>query len=77
MFDVIIDDGLHYDETQMTTLENLWSRVRPGGYYIIEDVTEWSRIPTQFRSRIESILGNDGFFFLTEKKNFLIASRKA
>ena len=76
-FDVIIDDGLHYDETQMTTLENLWSRVRPGGYYIIEDVTEWSRIPTQFRTRIESILGNDGFFFLTEKKNFLIASRRA
>jgi trans-aconitate methyltransferase len=76
-FDVIIDDGLHYDETQMTTLENLWARVRPGGYYIIEDVTEWSRIPTQFRNRIESILGNDGFFFLTEKKNFLIASRRA
>lgn len=76
-FDVIIDDGLHYDETQMITLENLWSRVRPGGYYIIEDVTEWSRIPTQFRNRIEFILGNDGFFFLTEKKNFLIASRKA
>jgi hypothetical protein len=77
MFDVIIDDGLHYDEVQVKTMENLWSRVRPGGYYIIEDVTEWSRIPTQFRNRIESILGNDGFFFLTEKKNFLIASRKA
>lgn len=76
-FDVIIDDGLHYDETQMSTLENLWARVRPGGYYIIEDVTEWSRIPTSFRTRIERILGNDGFFFLTEKKNFLIASRKA
>ena len=77
MFDVIIDDGLHYDEVQVKTMENLWSRVRPGGYYIIEDVTEWSRIPTQFRNHIESILGNDGFFFLTEKKNFLIASRKA
>jgi hypothetical protein len=77
MFDVIIDDGLHYDEVQVKTMENLWSRVHPGGYYIIEDVTEWSRIPTQFRNRIESILGNDGFFFLTEKKNFLIASRKA
>jgi len=77
MFDVIIDDGLHYDETQVKTMENLWSRVRPGGYYIIEDVTEWSRIPTSYRDRIETILGNDGFFFLTEKKNFLIASRKA
>ena len=53
MFDVIIDDGLHYDETQVVTMENLWARVRPGGYYIIEDVTEWSRIPTSYRHRIE------------------------
>lgn len=75
-FDVIIDDGLHYDETQVKTMENLWHRVRPGGYYVIEDITEWSRIPTQFRSRIEQIVGSDGFFFLTEKKNVLIASRK-
>jgi SAM-dependent methyltransferase len=76
MFDVIIDDGLHYDETQVKTMENLWHRVRPGGYYVIEDITEWSRIPNQFRSRIEAIVGSDGFFFLTEKKNVLIASRK-
>jgi len=76
IFDVIIDDGLHYDETQVKTMENLWPRVRPGGYYIIEDITEWSRIPTQFRSRIAQIVGSDGFFFLTEKKNVLIASRK-
>jgi hypothetical protein len=77
MFDVIIDDGLHYDEVQVKTLVNLWSRVRPGGYYVIEDVTDWSRIPTSFRPYIESIIGNDGFFFLSEKKNFLIVSRKA
>lgn len=76
MFDVIIDDGLHYDETQVKTMENLWHRVRPGGYYIIEDITEWSRIPTSMRENIESIVGNDGLFFLTEKKNVLIASRR-
>lgn len=75
-FDVIIDDGLHYDETQIKTMENLWHRVRPGGYYIIEDITEWSRIPNQFRHRIDAIVGNDAFYFLTEKKNVLIASRK-
>ena len=75
MFDIIIDDGLHWDEKQVATLENLWCRVKPGGYYIIEDVTDWSRIPTEFRPKIQDILG-DSFFFLTEKKNFLIASRK-
>jgi hypothetical protein len=76
-FDVIIDDGLHYDETQVKTMENLWHRVRPDGYYIIEDITDWSRIPTSMRGNIESIVGNDGLFFLTEKKNVLIASRRA
>lgn len=75
-FDVIIDDGLHYDETQVKTMQNLWHRVRPGGYYVIEDITVWSRIPTEFRSQIEAIVGSDGFFFLTEKKNVLIVSRK-
>lgn len=76
MFDVIIDDGLHWDECQVNTMRNLWHRVRPGGFYVIEDITDWSRIPTEFRGEIEKIIGGDGFFFLTEKKNVLIASRK-
>jgi demethylmacrocin O-methyltransferase len=75
-FDFIVDDGLHYDETQIQTMMNLWHRVRPGGYYVIEDITEWSRIPNQFRSHIADIVGNDGLFFLTEKKNVLVASRR-
>lgn len=75
-FDIIIDDGLHWDETQVKTMENLWHRVRPGGYYVIEDITGWSRIPAEFRPQIEAIVGSDGFFFLTEAKNILIASRK-
>lgn len=74
-FDIIIDDGLHYDETQIITMENLWNRVRPGGYYIIEDMPEWSRIPGEFRYRIDRIVEKDGFYFITEKKNFLIASK--
>jgi SAM-dependent methyltransferase len=73
-FDIIIDDGLHWDETQMATLRNLWDRVRPGGFYIIEDITEWSRIPTEFRSQIPVIVGQSPFFF-TEKKNILVISK--
>ena len=73
-FDIIIDDGLHWDETQMATLRNLWHRVRPGGFYIIEDITEWSRIPTEFRGQIPQIVGTSSFFF-TEKKNILVISK--
>lgn len=38
MFDIIIDDGHHYPETQLPTLQNLQSRVKSGGFYVIEDL---------------------------------------
>jgi hypothetical protein len=37
-FDVIIDDGLHTAIAQITTFKNLFSKVKEGGYYIIEDI---------------------------------------
>ena len=37
-FDLIIDDGSHRFLDQQATLHVLWPRVRPGGFYIVEDV---------------------------------------
>jgi hypothetical protein len=37
-FDFIIDDGHHYQEHQQISFEILFKNVKPGGYYIIEDV---------------------------------------
>ena len=37
-FDIIIDDGWHSYEAQLNTFDNLFSRVKSGGYYIIEDI---------------------------------------
>lgn len=37
-FDVIVDDGSHLSPDVITTLLLLWDRVRPGGYYIVEDL---------------------------------------
>jgi hypothetical protein len=36
--DIIIDDALHSSDPQQTMLANFWKYVKPGGYYIIEDV---------------------------------------
>lgn len=46
--DILIDDGDHDLHGQERTLETLWRFVRPGGYYIIEDV-EWDRSTTSNR----------------------------
>lgn len=37
-YDIIIDDGLHQASAQLKTLENLFSRVKKDGYYVIEDL---------------------------------------
>jgi len=37
-FDLIIDDGGHFMEMQQISLELLFELVKPGGYYVIEDL---------------------------------------
>ena len=37
-FDFIIDDGSHVPEHQILTLNKLWSCLKPGGTFIIEDI---------------------------------------
>lgn len=37
-FDIVIDDGSHENPRTLKSFELLFSRVRPGGYYVIEDL---------------------------------------
>lgn len=37
-FDIIIDDGGHTMEQQQKALLNLWPLLKPGGYFVIEDL---------------------------------------
>lgn len=37
-FDIIIDDGLHTPKANQQTFNNLWSCVKPGGIYYVEDI---------------------------------------
>ena len=38
LLDIIIDDGSHRFHDQETMLLTLWPRLRPGGFYVVEDV---------------------------------------
>jgi len=37
-FDVIIDDGCHLWESQISSFNDLWDSVKPGGIYVVEDL---------------------------------------
>jgi demethylmacrocin O-methyltransferase len=37
-FDIIIDDGSHVNEHVRTSFETLFQYLRPGGYYVVEDL---------------------------------------
>jgi len=38
LYDIILDDGSHRSSDQMLTLTELWSCLKPGGLYVIEDL---------------------------------------
>ena len=52
-FDIIIDDGGHTMNQQRTSFINLLSLVRPGGFYVIEDL-ETSYNPTYITESFNS-----------------------
>jgi hypothetical protein len=37
-YDIIIDDGYHGSKHQQISFKILWENIKPGGYYIIEDL---------------------------------------
>lgn len=57
MFDVIIDDGSHQSPDVIGTYKALFSRVRGGGKYIVEDLhtSYWAEYGGAFRGETSSI----------------------
>jgi ubiquinone/menaquinone biosynthesis C-methylase UbiE len=50
-FDIIIDDGGHMMNQQMTSLKLLFNQVKPGGHYVIEDLVTsyWGRFGGSYK----------------------------
>lgn len=66
--DVVIDDGSHHGDDQLAVFDGFWPLLRPGGWYVIEDLeTVWSdsfRAGQEMRSfmahRLEAALRHAG-----------------
>jgi hypothetical protein len=70
-FNVVIDDGSHWDQHQLATLRNLWPLLKPGGYYVIEDVVPDSLVSRE-PQRVHEIVGDVGIFYAGLKNNLCV-----
>ena len=78
-FDLIIDDGLHYQLSNLNTLIFALSNLSNGGHLVIEDIGIWTidtwkivnkLLPNNFDSTIVEMTG-DNFIFVVKKTNYL------
>ena len=49
--DLIIDDGDHTSAGQLETIAAMWPKLKPGGYYFIEDIVTGAGGQQHFRTR--------------------------
>ena len=75
-FDIIIDDGWHYDEAQKKTLANFLPYLKDGGIYVIEDIYPGSNI-TASPTVIKEIVGDYPYFFVGLKNNQCVIRKKS
>lgn len=70
-FDIIIDDGSHYDMDQLQTLRNFYPYLKDGGIYIIEDINPNCRI-VQHPALVGCGCQQDPYFFVGLKNNICV-----
>jgi hypothetical protein len=78
-FDLVVDDGLHTPESNIRVLTHLLPLVRPGGFYVIEDIPRaWKGFWSVVANSISSVswtlvdsseLGSGSHCFLILKKH--------
>jgi hypothetical protein len=75
-FDIIIDDGWHWDEAQKHTLVNFFPYLKENGLYIIEDIYPGSNLNSTTPQVIKDIIGNYEHFFVGLKNNQCVIRKK-
>lgn len=75
-FDIIIDDGCHWDVAQKQSLSNCFPYLKDGGIYVIEDIYPGSNITNNNPYEIRNIIGNYEHFFVGLKNNQCVIRKK-
>lgn len=74
MMDVIIDDALHKPETQANNFIALFDKLKPGGYYIIEDIIDPVKFMLFFKD-ILTIVSNADIPGLKRHEHYRVANK--
>ena len=54
-FDIIVDDGNHFSSGQKATLINMFQYLKPGGIWVIEDVTDTYERPDKIIEHVNDL----------------------
>jgi hypothetical protein len=70
LFEIIIDDGSHIYSDILNNFENFFRRIKPGGFYVIEDFNHYKYYSHLNDSTPDSLEIDDIFHLLKVKKIF-------
>ena len=74
-FQVIVDDGSHWGEDQLHSLENFWPHLEPGGFYFIEDIAPGTLL-FENPSLIKQVVGKANYFSVIDWSKAEDATKK-
>jgi cephalosporin hydroxylase len=70
-FDIVIDDGSHRNDHQQFTFNYIWSKLKKGSYYILEDIHVEKCDDKSTLRYIQKIMANESESFECEFINLL------
>lgn len=76
-FDIIVDDGSHFDQHQLITLKNFFPLVKDGGIYVIEDIYPGSMITEQPDILSRILPADTPYFFVGVNNNICIIYKQS
>lgn len=74
-FDIIVDDGLHWDRAQMDTLQNFFPYLKEGGLYVIEDIYPGSGLSSN-PNLIKDLIGPYEYYYVGLKNNQCVIRKR-